>query len=49
MNNTPQGGAIEDNAADDILMVARGVYAPLTFISTLPYYEKILFSFGYSK
>ena len=25
MNNTPQGGTIEDNAADDILMVDQGL------------------------
>ena len=31
MNNTPQGGAIEDNAADDILMVDQGVFPYLTF------------------
>ena len=24
MNNTPQGGTIEDNAADDILLVDQG-------------------------
>jgi hypothetical protein len=26
MNNTPQGGTIEDNAADDILMVDQGEF-----------------------
>jgi hypothetical protein len=26
MSNTPQGGAIEDNAADDALMVDQGLY-----------------------
>jgi hypothetical protein len=26
MSNTPQGGAIEDNAADDALMVDQGCF-----------------------
>jgi len=30
MNYTPQGGAIEDNAADDILMVDQGANNELT-------------------
>jgi len=30
MSNTPQGGAIEGNAADDALMVDQGLLFPLT-------------------
>jgi hypothetical protein len=30
MSNTPQGGAIEGNAADDILMVNQGLQKALT-------------------
>jgi hypothetical protein len=35
MNNTPQGGAIEDNAADDILMVDQGADTNLDNIGTI--------------
>jgi len=31
MNNTPQGGAIEGNAADDTLMVDQGKGSPFDF------------------
>ena len=31
MNYTPQGGAIEGNAADDTLMVDQGMLPDLTF------------------
>ncbi|MBN2061774.1 MAG: hypothetical protein JW882_15285 [Deltaproteobacteria bacterium] len=33
MNNTPQGGAIEGNAADDTLMVNLGGQYPLVSLN----------------
>jgi len=36
MSNTPQGGAIEGNAADDALMVIRGMNMPLQMIVVMP-------------
>jgi len=32
-SNTPQGGAIEGNAADDVLMVVQGTFF---YLDTLP-------------
>jgi len=37
MNNTPQGGTIEDNAADDILMVDQGLAFPFISCPVLCY------------
>ena len=36
MNNTPQGGAIEGNAADDALMVDQGAPFPLDITLIYP-------------
>jgi len=33
MDNTPQGGAIEGNAADDALMVIRGFFKATPIIN----------------
>jgi len=37
MSNTPQGGAIESNAADDALMGIRGSRKPWTETSMIGY------------
>jgi hypothetical protein len=41
IGNTPQGGAIEDNAADDILMVDQGLLYALTPLVLYNRYSKV--------
>ena len=40
MSNTPQGGTIEDNAADDALMVNQGSYKDLALSGLRPYHHE---------
>jgi hypothetical protein len=41
MSNTPQGGAIEGNAADDALMVDQGRFLSLRVYVSVWYYHMV--------